>query len=1050
MRYTLILFSIVMLAFCGNSYSQESNTISGVVTESLQGTPLPGVNIIEKGTQNGTVTDINGRYTITTKTENPVLEYSYVGFLTEEMSAAGKSEINMTMAEDIAKLDEVLVIGYGTMRKSDLTAAVVSLDEEELQERAATSFESALQGKAAGVYITQNNGAPGGNMSVTIRGISSLSGSNEPLYVVDGVPIFNDNFKGTEALNVDRKGGTGQRANLLATLNPNDIESIEILKDAAASAVYGARASNGVVLITTKRGQQGKTKFSFSSYYGVLNRPNKLDLLNAREYAILANERTVNFRGGVGLAELPFPELDSLPETDWQDVMYRQGTKQNYQLSASGGNENVIYSFSGGYYNEEGILVSTDFTRYSVKSNLDFNLGDRFKLGSTLNLSQVEDNQAIAEGGDGLVFRALSSPPVWELKDENGVYQGAPPRLTWVRDNPLAEALESTNFSVRKRALGNLFAELEIFKNLKFRSNFGFNVLDTKYTGHVPAVTTGGRPTIPDAKARKTYQTTNFWINENYLTYNKTFGARHDVTLMAGNTSQYEKFESLTAFGERIPAESIMEVFATTNTETRNFEGSIAEESLLSYFGRLIYKFDNKVVITGIIRRDGSSKFGPNNKWSVFPSVSMAYKISEEDFFSNAFPFISQMKIRAGYGEVGNQEIGNYRYSATLRQIEIGWNGLLNYGQRLAGLPNPNLKWETSIQKNIGIDLGLWNNQVQVIAEYYHKLNKDMLLYKPVLSTQGGSLGIPPVNAGDMKNEGVELTIISNNITNSDFYWKTNVNGTYNTNKVLRLDGEEITSSLWFLGAYTRTIEGESAAQYYGWIPEGIFKNEEEIKTHAFQNKSTAPGDIKFKDLNGDNKIDDADQTFIGNPLPKFIFGMNNYLGYKNFELSFFIQGVADVDAYNVSRRLLTSLTTYDNQLSDVEDRFRTEPLHMDPSDPSTPVILGPNPDGTIPLVNTRDSNQNGRASTRFVEDASYARLQNVTLSYNLPQNLLKRVKLDNIRVYVKGENLLTLTKYSGYDPEIGAFDQNLLLSGIDFGRYPTPRSFLFGIDVNF
>ncbi|MEL6922493.1 MAG: TonB-dependent receptor [Bacteroidota bacterium] len=990
---------------------------SGVVLDADSREPLIGVNILVKGSGGGTATDIDGSFSLEVE-EGAVLVFSYLGYLNQEIKAASGNLGTILLESDSKQLEEVVVIGYGTQKRSDLTGALSSVGAEELSQLPSTGLDQALQGRAAGVFVTQNSGAPGGGVSIRIRGIGSTL-TAEPLYVIDGIPVVNDN-QGTSS-NFGELDGGGQNSNALNTLNPNDIESIEILKDASATAIYGARAANGVVLITTKRGEKGKSQISFDSYYGVQEIGRKLPVMDLQEYAKYYSEIGVN-----DIEE--FEKVDLLGSgTDWQDAVFRRANMYNAQLSVSGGNENTRFSISGGYHLKEGIVVGSDFTRYSARINVDHSFSDRIRVGNSLLTSRTTEHITFNDNSSGVVYTALLMVPNAPVRNADGSFAGPQEEITLSFDNPVARALETQDVNLKTRVLSNLYAEVDLFSWLKYRTELGTDIVYSNHNTFFPSFERGNF--FGKSGVRRSLNNSFFWINKHLLTFNKTFAEKHNVSTLLGFEAQEGKYEWLFASRNNLPTNDLQQLGLGDAGQQEN-NGGAGHWALVSYFGRFNYSFDDRYLLTGTLRADGSSRFGPNNRYGIFPSAAFAWRAGNEEFLKGV-EVIDNLKLRVGVGTVGNQEIGLYSYTANLRSIPVAFGDQLVTGFAPDNIANPDVRWESSFQTNVGIDLGLFKNRIELIADYYVKRAEGMLL-PALLPSTAGSLNPPFVNIGEIENSGFELALNTQNFT-GPFSWSTSANFTINTNNVISLGSNGNLIGIIQRLPVTRTVEGMPISQFYGYQLDGIFQDNAEIAESPFQSNGTRPGDIRFKDLNDDGIINDLDQTFIGSPLPDFTLNISNSINYKGFDFNIFFQSVYGNEILNLVRRDIEGMAGRANQSVVVSERWR-------PTQPSN----------TVPRATGPDPNNNRRISDRFIEDGSFIRLKNVSLGYTLPQNWMKRLRISKARLYASGQNLITWTNYSGYDPEIGSYNQNPLINGVENGRYPLARSMTFGLNVNF
>lgn len=1002
-------------------------TVSGKVISDA-GEALPGVSVVIKGTTTGTVTDVNGNFSLNVPNNTATLVFSFVGFQTKEVPVNNQSTLNVTLATDVQALSEVVVVGYGTQRRQELTTAVTSVSSKSIERQPVAGFDQALQGQAPGIQVTSPTGAPGAGINVRIRGNNSVSLTNSPLYVIDGVPVLPT---------YDRELGVGnQRPNPLNTLNPNDIESIDVLKDGAAAAIYGLRASNGVVVITTKRGKTGKAQVNFSAYYGVQQLRKKIPLLNSRQFAQYYNDALT--AAGQSPA---FTNPDSLPyNTDWQDAVYRQAAIHNYQISLSGGTDKTKYYVSGGYFKQDGISLNSGFDRYSFKLNLDQQMSTRFRLGASLNMSRTNTNGSVRSelgaGNSGTVLGALAQIPTIPIRNADGTYSINPFQQF---DNPVGNLLETHNNALIYQMIGNAYGELDILKNLTFKSSLGLDFrsqIENEFISrNYPGMQNASPSTRGSARTGTNQQV--IWLWENTFTYDPTIGDKHNLTLLAGQSVQasdrFTSGASVTGF----PSNAVPYLSAGTQfTRPSSYQD---QWGLFSLFARAIYNYDERYLATLSLRADGSSRFAPGNRFGYFPAVSLGWRVSRESFFPQNGA-INDLKVRASFGANGNQEIGAYdRFSTYSSGYNYASASGISGGIAPDRIGNNLLSWETTYQYNAGIDAGFFKDRLTVTLDAYLKQTKNLLTSVPLPYNAGAQSPSTVQNIGTVQNKGFEIGLNSTNIQSegNGFTWSSNLNFSLNRNKVvdigtLRNDqGQEVDRTI--IGDYTITQKGAPLGAFYGYVVQGIFQSTDEIASAATQPGQPKPGDIRFKDLNGDGKIDASDRTIIGNPNPKFIAGFTNNFSYKGFELSLFFQGSFGNDIYNQNRVTIEGMSDPLNQTTAVLNRW-------------TPT----NTNTTIPRAVRYDPNQNNRFSTRFVEDGTYVRLKNLTVAYNLPGKFLQKAKISGVRVYVTGQNLLTFTNYSGYDPEVSADPFSSVGFGRDYGVYPQARTYTAGLNVTF
>jgi TonB-linked SusC/RagA family outer membrane protein len=1053
-----------ILCFCAVSvigYAQQV-TVSGTVTDATDGFPLPGVSVKVQNTTIATATDGDGKYTINAKTGD-VLVFSYLGKLTQNITVSPDGRIDVTLHDDTKALDEVVVVGYGTMKKSDLTGSVASVSSKTLQTTIMPSVDQMLSGKLAGVQVTQNTGAPGGATSIRIRGASSINNSNEPLYIVDGM-----RFQGSAAYaGFDWQGGTnGQTTtNPLALISPNDIESIDVLKDASAAAIYGAAGANGVIIITTKRGSQGGVSITYDGYVASQQRSNTIDMMNLREFAQFQKDNAVLINGSEAAPEYQDPSL--LGEgTDWQNEVFRTALMQNHQLSVTGGNEKTQYAVSGGWMQQDGIIIGSDFTRFNVRTNIDATVNKFIKVGGSLAYTNTDETLTNNDGGDGVVLQALAMQPDIPVRGFDGDYASPSSQYGTSRYNPVWLALSRYNKMERQRTTANLYAEITILKDLKFRSEYGFDISNSLNTSFSPAYDFGPGMQNNNNQIRESNQSSNYWSIKNYFTYTPSFGEKHSLNVMLGSETEQSEWRNSWIQKEHLSSDKVR--FITNDGDFADNNGGKGTGRSVSFFARALYNFDDRYLLTATLRADGSDRFGRNNKFGYFPSVALAWRANNEGFLEDVRQ-ISNLKLRVSYGQVGNSSIGAYLYGSSMQSINLPAH-LGGTGYRMQNVANPDLRWEASSQLNIGIDFGLFDNRINFTVDVYNKQSEGLLLQVPLPSYLGGSdyqdVQAPMVNIGQTRNRGVEASLITQNIQNKDFHWSTNLVFSLNRNKVMALndDAQKIYSGLAWYAKYqniTITQVGHPIGVFYGYQTNGLFTDRNDIINSPVQvdlngdgindtgEQAIWPGDIKFKDISGpngkpDGKIDDFDQTIIGDPNPDFTYSIGNTFTYKNFELNVVLSGSQGGDIFNWSRTELEGMSNiWSNQLASAGNAAR-----VNTDDMNNPYLI--NTGATVPRVTSNDNNDNRRASDRYIEDGSYLRIQNISLGYTLPAQWVNRLSIQQVRVYVNLQNLYTFTGYSGFDPEIGAFNQSALLQNIDWGHYPVPRIYTVGLTIRF
>ena len=1015
-------------------------TITGLVTDARNGEVLPGVNIIIKGTYKATVTDFEGRYSIDLDHSEAVLVFSYIGMLSQEVQASKKSRIDVQMKTSVKDLNEVVVIGYGTQQRKDLTGSIGSISEKSLREVPVVGIDQALQGRVSGVQVTQTSGQPGGSVNIRIRGTSSITAGNEPLYVIDGVPFYNwgtTNNNGPAGI-----FGTGVVHNALSAINPNDIVSMEVLKDAAAASIYGSRAANGVVLITTKRGKAGQARIEFDAYYGTQSVAKQLGTLNSVQYAELINESRANARADLGnpasvpVAARPIPELSdpaSLTNTtNWQDHIFKRAATQNYQLSISGGNEVTQYALTAGYYNQDGIIKVSGYKRFSARLNLDQQVFKKFKIGTSMTINNATNTINRATGTElqgGLIYGALLQTPTIPVYDASGNY--ARPNYASgfaLIDNPLASALEYWHPINTTRFIGSMYGEYKFVEGLTLRTSIGLDANYLKNNIFIPTSTGTPPPSVGSGFAFASQELV--WLNENILSYNKNFGTKHALTFVAGATFQGANFERMISRVTNFPNDLV----TTTNGGQTDLTNSFREGwRMASFLGRANYTFHGKYLLSAAMRADGSSRFGPSKRFGYFPSISAGWHLSDETFLAKS-DLISDLKIRASYGLTGNNEIQNgvnslayYAYIGSVATANYAFGNAAVNGLAPNILSNARLGWESTSQLDLGLDLSLFNNRLSFVTDYYIKNTNRMLVSGTPLAYTTGFSGSTQ-NIGSMQNKGWEFAVNSVNLPGA-FHWTTSLNLACNKNEVVSLGqaGRQI-----ILSSNTMIRAGLPVSSFYGYIVEGIFQSEEQIKASPLQ-PFAKPGDIKFKDVDGNGTITDADRAIIGNPTPKWVYGMTNAFAYKGIQLNVFLQGVRGNQIYNVTRQRRESMLGQFNGSLNTLNRWHS------------PELPG---DGGMPRAVAVDRNSNSRFSTRWIEDGSFLRVRNISLTYNWPQPLLSKMHLKGLRTYVSAQNLLTFTKYSGYDPEVGRSGNDPLVSGYDDANYPLQRMYMIGLNL--
>ena len=969
-------------------------TVQGVVKDQ-PGETVIGASVMEKGTTNGTITGIDGDFSLN-MSPNGTLVVSFVGYKTQEVQVKGQKQLQVVLSEDAEMLDEVVVIGYGTMKKSDLTGAVSSIGNKDIKDSPVSNLGQAIQGKISGVQIV-DAGKPGDNVSIKIRGLGSINNC-DPLVVIDGVPT-----------------DLG-----LSSLNMADVERLDVLKDASATAIYGSRGANGVVMITTKRGTEGKGKLAVSANYSFQNATNVPSLLNAAQYAELSNDMMVNS------GRNPNPEWANPSElgagTDWMDELLRTGVMQNYTVSYSGGNEKSHYYVSGGFLDQSGIVKSVNYRRFTFQSNSDAQVLKWLKFSNNITFSADTKKSGSYNIGD-----ALKALPIYPVKNEDGSWSGPDGNSEWYGStrNPIGPTELNKSQTDGYNFLANLTAELTFTKWLKFKSTFGYDAKFWFIDNFTPKY--NWKPTPTEETSRYKSDNKSFtYLWDNYFLFDHTFAEKHRVGLMAGMSAQWNTNDYLNAQKNVFMFDNVHEM--DNGEEMYAIGGNETEWALLSYMARVNYSYEDRYLLTATIRRDGSSRFGKKHRWGTFPSVSVAWRASQEKWFPKN-DYINDLKVRAGYGVTGSQaSVGNYSYLASYNTSVYPFG--ISSGNQTAlvssTLANPYIHWEEVAQTNIGFDASLFNSRVMFSFDAYLKETRDMLVKASIPITSGfEDTTTTYTNAGKVRNQGIEMSLHTINLT-GELGWETNLTATYNKNKIKDLNSDVPYYINQINNSYVTMLAKDYPINvFYGYVTDGIFQNQSEVNTHAVQ-PGAEPGDIRFRDLNNDGVINDSDRTVIGNPNPSWLFSMNNSLSYKGFELSVFLQGIAGNKIYNANNIDNTGMAAAYNQTTDVLKRWQ-----------------GEGTSNSMPRAVFGDPNQNTRVSDRFVENGSYLRLKNITLSYTFPKQWLQKAQIENARLSLSCENVATITGYSGFDPEVG-------INGIDQNRYPISRTFSLGLNFNF
>ena len=1067
--------------------SLQQKKISGTITDAVNNEPIIGANVIIDGTTIGVVSDSNGKFSLDIPKSDAVIIVSSLGYNTERFSVNGQSTMEIKLVPDITKLDEVVVIGYGTMRKSDLTGSISSVKGADIAASGSASFGQALQGRAAGVNVTSNSGMPGGGSTIRIRGMGSINSGNDPLYVIDGIPI-----------------GAGPNAGDI--INPSDIESIEILKDASAAAIYGSQGANGVILVTTKHGKSGVPKISFETYYGTKSIPNTWEPGDASQFGeiyLLAKKASNTPADGLYSYYKPYYSLldgidftqdytsiqqnlrnqlkkDHPESTDWLNELYRTGTVQNYNLSLSGGNDAFRYASSVSYYNESGIVKATDYDRLTFRLNSDYSVNKRLKIGSNITLvnstrkgiNPLLSNNIVGglnPGSENSLFsQAYQIDPVTTIRrsEAQTIKEGGDPANSYDLysaalftgvPNPAAGLARANLNYTQFQLLGSAFIEYTILNGLVFKSNIGINFARGLQNNFNPSYFIAGTDRVATNSMSRVNDGSNSWDWINQLTYSKVFG-KHSVSLMAAIDASKGKYETISTSKSNVPSNNEYMQFLHTAQGIAGGDDYIDESALLSYLGRFNYSFANKYLLTATFRRDGSSKFSEVSRWGDFKSFSAAYKVSEEEFFRNLnIRQISSLKFRVGWGQLGNASIPSYRnvslYNATSNvtypfgpATAFSGGSLTNYvPQPLAqgAIPyqigNDKLKWETQEQSNLGVDLALFKDKIRFSADYFIRTSKDNLLQMPVPPNLGYANAPPYSNAGEIENRGFEFTAdVKENI--GDFSINVGGNISFAKNKVLSLGilKEYLHGGTRIDGIPWRTVVGQPIAQFYGYNTDGIFQSTDEVTAYKGVDNTTVlqpnakPGDFKFVNVQQNSVLNDSDRVYLGSPLPKFTYGFNVNLSYKGFDLDMFFQGQYGNKILMYEKYYIYRGQGNFNSIKDLPDM----------------AWHGPGTSNTQPRIASNDPNNNFRMSNYYLEDGSYLRLKTIQLGYNLSKSICSKLKINDLKIYVSSENLLTVTKFTGIDPEIASTSINTM--GLSSFQYPQPKTFRIGIKVGF
>ncbi len=1055
---------------------QQTKKITGTVSDQFG--PVIGATVRVKGSSNGVITDMDGNFALDAK-PGETIEVSYVGYLTKTFTVGSAARYDVTIEEDHQNLQEVVVVGYGTMKKSDLAGASASMDEKAIKGTNITNIDQAFLGRATGVNAVQTSGAPGSASSVRVRGQATINANAEPLYVVDGV-IFQGMGASGASFGLGDALGNGSVSTIspLSTLNPSDIVSMEILKDASATAIYGAQGANGVVLITTKRGKAGEAKFTYDGSLSINRQMKRLDIMNLREFAEYYNDM-VN-QGEISKPDETYSDPSILGKgTNWQDAIFQTALQHQHQVSAQGGTDKVRYYVSGNYMNQEGTIIGSNFNRFSVRTNLDADLKSWLKLGLNVSYTQTADDLKLADSDEGIINYSLVTPPDIQIYDINGDYSHVS-KEGYTSPNPIALAMMDDILLDRQKLTGSVFADITPIKHITWHAELGYDLSWSKAETYEPKVNLGTWNRAQNS-SRLQKNSSTFWALKNYITYSNQFG-KHNVTAMLGQEAWESKYDYVSAFNTDLPNDEVHN--PALGSGDPKIGAGFGSSSMASFFTRETYNYDDRYLGTYTYRYDGSSNFGPNKRWAGFHSLALAWRFSNEAFVK-AFTegWLSNGKLRLGWGQTGNSGIGGYKWGSAMSVMDTG----LGVSYRPANLKNLDIKWETQEQWNVGLDLGFINGRIGLTLDWYKKMSKDMLMQLTLPSIMGTSgngssaLAAPWGNYGDIENTGFEIALNTIPVETKNFSWHSDLQFSFNKNKLKSLSGS---TALLGMGQWTdvvaRSVPGESLYNFYGYEVVGVYQDFDDIlnspvytlqqnnpieydadgKAHWSTDptkynprNTTFVGDLKYKDVNGDGVINEQDKTNIGSPFPKFTFGWNNTFTYKNFDLTIFINGNYGSKIGNYMKMKLSHMNSpWSNQLTAINDRTRLKPIDGVYADYWTSDITNVMTTGVsdLPRASINDPNDNDAWSSRYIEDGSYIRLKSLTLGYTFDQKIVKKWGLSSLRLTFNATNLLTITGYDGYDPEIGASTASTNVFNLDNGRYPSPTSFTFGLNVSF
>ncbi|MDO3628949.1 TonB-dependent receptor [Mucilaginibacter sp. BT774] len=1043
-----LIFLTTLISISG--YAQTKR-INGTIVSADDSKPMPGVTIKVRGAKTGAISAADGTYSITANPTD-VLVFTFVSYTTQQINVGAKNTIDVKMSPSASNLNEVVVTGYAKAKRKDVTGSISSIKGDDLRQTQPTTFDQALQGKVAGVVVQQISGQPGGGVSIQIRGVSSITGSNSPLYVIDGIiiPPVSD---------------PGSGGNPLNSINPADIESIDVLKDASATAIYGSQATNGVIVITTKRGKAGPPTVSYDFYTGDQEIAKKLPTMNLQQYASFMDARAVVWGFGAR-PEFANPQYLGVG-TNWQNELFRRAPMNNHNLSVSGGDNRTQYLLSGSYFDQEGIALGSNFQRYSVRLNLDNKTTNWLKVGTSIQMAHINQNQNTS--ASNVISSALSLTPDVPVQNSDGSWGGVTTTDGWVPGivNPVAIARLVTNVSTRNQMFGNAYAEIQFTKDLSLRTEVSGNFDFGTANNFTPTYTFG--KVINGTNSGSSSSSQNIYtVLRNFATYNHDFG-KYKLNVLAGYEAQSSSFENVGGGRSNFPSNNVISLNAGDPTSATNSGSYGRGGASESFFGRVNFSWNDKYLITGNIRDDGSSNFPSKARWGTTYSGAFAWKINNEPFLKNV-KSINELKLRVGYGLTNNQNIPGNTY---VTQLTTEANGISGIAQFQSNLPNPNVRWETTNYYDGGIDGTFFNGRLNFSLDVYDRETSHLLLAEPLPLYSGsstgyspGSMAAPYANVGSMRNRGIDLHVSSTNINSKDFVWRSDFTISRNVNKVLSLGNGGSDASL-AQKSYTnneiveKTVVGQPIGEFYGYLFDGVFAHPKDFQTHALpvdQNGKPYPissagggiwyGDRMFKDLNGDGIIDSKDQTFLGSPIPKFQYGVNNSFTYKNFDLNFFFSGSVGNKIFNEMSIVQTNpiaSTAYFTSVLNYAKLGMVDPGGS-ASDINNVYVVNPN----TKIVGLRNdiTNDNTRSSNIYIQDGTYLKCKNITLGYRVPENILSKIYVHSIRIYATVTNVFTVTKYVGMDPEIGSW--NPLQAGWDSGYYPQPRVYTIGANITF